>query len=139
MAFVRWRGNCAQLLTTIYEQGRSRQIRLAVLRHHYVSEEERSLVQRDFPQIQIDWQAVDAALAKGPPVSAAQVPPEHLDWADVEYHLRAWAERARPQWPRDADRLDQAAEVLTWWRAGRPFFHLPAAGGEADQKSDPTL
>ena len=138
MAFVRWRGNCAQLLTTIFEQGRSRQVRLAVLRGRYASAAEQSLVQRDFPQIQVDWQAVDAALAKGPPAIAPQVPPEHLEWAAVEHHLRTWAERARPQWPKDAQRLDRAAEVLTWWRAGRPFFHLPAAGGEADQKSVPT-
>ena len=31
MAFVRWRGNCAELLATVYENGRSRQILLANL------------------------------------------------------------------------------------------------------------
>ena len=138
MAFVRWRGNSAQLLTTIYEPGRSRQVRLAVLRGHYVSVEERSLVQRNFPRVWVDWQAVDAVLAQGPPADAAKMPTEHLDWAAVEHHLRDWAERARPQWPRDADRLERAAEVLTWWRAGRPFFDLPPAGGQAEPKADAT-
>lgn len=138
MAFVRWRGNCAQLLTTIYEQGRSRQLRLAVLRGHYATPGERGLVERNFPQIKVDWLAIDAALAKGPPASAAAVPAEHLDWAAVEHHLRAWAERARPRWLRDADQLDRAAEVLTWWRAGRPFFQLPPVGGETEPTADAT-
>ena len=31
MAFVRWRGNSADLLTTVYQEGRSRPVRLAEL------------------------------------------------------------------------------------------------------------
>lgn len=35
MAFVRWRGNSASLLTTVYDQGKSRQVLLARLGSGY--------------------------------------------------------------------------------------------------------
>jgi hypothetical protein len=129
MAFIRWRGNCAQLLATVYQDGRSGQLNLTTLRGHYAHPDERASVAARFPHLQVDWQAVDAALAKGPPAKAAQVPTEHLDWAAIEHQLRELAERARPALPRDAQQLLQAAEVLTWWRAGRPYFLLPEKGG----------
>ena len=129
MAFIRWRGNCAQLLATVYEGGRCRQLTLTTLRGHYAQPDEREHVAARFPHLQVDWQAVDAVLAKGPPVKRAQVPSEHLDWAAIEHQLRELAERARPQLPREASKLLQAAEVLTWWRAGRPYFLLPPKGG----------
>ena len=73
MAFVRWRGNSAELLTTVYDQGRSRQVRLACLGGAYVvAPEIRDRVADHFPGIRVDWEAVDRALAEGPPHEKAQ-------------------------------------------------------------------
>jgi len=67
MAFVRWRGNSATLLATVYEQGRSRQILLAALGGGYgVPTGVRESVHERFPGLSIDWNAVNEAMAKGP-------------------------------------------------------------------------
>ncbi len=92
MAFVRWRGCSAQLLTTVYENGRSKQIVLAKLPEFYASDLTKMRVAEKFPHIKVDWAAIDRALAQGPPsgVLKQDTPPEHLDYAAVEHYLRQW-------------------------------------------------
>lgn len=119
MAFVRWRGRCSQLLSTVYEEGISRQITLANLPDFYVSEITKQHVAERFPQISVDWAAVDRALAEGPAGSLKRsTPPEHLDYAAVERYLRQWADDAETaKLISDATSLRIAAGVLTRWHA----------------------
>jgi hypothetical protein len=119
MAFVRWRGCCAQLLTTVYENGRSKQIVLARLPEFYASDLTKMRVAEKFPRVKVDWEAVDRALAQGPPsgVLKQDTPSEHLDYAAVEHYLRQWAEEAeKAGLGGDATKLRIAAGVLTKWR-----------------------
>jgi hypothetical protein len=119
MAFVRWRGNHAKLLATLYENGRSKQFTLANLPDFYVSDFIKMCVAKNFPQIKVDWAAVDRVLALGPPCILKQnIPSEHLDYAAVEHCLREWADDAeKKELIHDATRLFIAAGVLTKWRA----------------------
>ncbi len=116
MAFVRWRGQSAQLLTTIYEQGRSRQLLLANLREGYYAPQ---WVQEDvttrFPQIEVDWAQVNHALAKGPP-STPPLSAEQWDCVAVEEALRQFATQSSLL-PGEANLLRIAAQTLTNWRA----------------------
>ena len=115
MAFVRWRGHCAQLLATQYEQGRSRQVCLTNLQNgYYVPEWMKDDVRSRFPQIEVDWAAVDRALAEGPPGSPSPTR-EQQEYAQVEQVLRQWA--AEVAFPSEADTLRAAAQVLTNLRA----------------------
>ena len=68
MAFVRWRGQYAQLVATVYEAGRYRKITLASLHDFYASDLAKLRVAEKFPHIKVDWEAVDRALAQGPPL-----------------------------------------------------------------------
>lgn len=127
MAFVRWRGNSAELLTTVYDRGRSRQLRLACLGGAYrVYPEVRAAVALGFPHVRVDWEAVDRALAEGPPTerarTAAGEPNDRLRWLDMERGLRYWAAMIAPRRRWQADRLLAAAAVLDEWRGGRPDF-----------------
>ena len=118
MAFVRWRGRCAQLLATVYRDGRSKQVTLACLPGFYVPESTMRYVAEKFPGIKVDWEAVNRSLAEVPPgVLKHKVPEEHLDMASVEQYLRKWAAEAdRKKLIDDASRLYNAADVLTKWR-----------------------
>ena len=64
MAFVRWRGKCAQLLATIYTEKGSKQLRLALLPEFEVSQETRNEVGRKYPNIQVDWIQISRSLAQ---------------------------------------------------------------------------
>jgi len=117
MAFIRWRGNSAQLLATVYEAGRTRQILLTNFHGaYYAAESLQKAVAARFPSIPIDWQAVNRALAAGPPESQ---PITTVEWdlAMVEDALRRWAAQASPAEAREANCLRSAAEILTHWRA----------------------
>ena len=117
MAFVRWRGRCSQLIATIYQDGRSKKITLANLPGFYVFESTKRHVTEKFPQIKVDWAAVDRALAQGPPgILKKDTPTQHLIWADIEHCLREWAECAEKTSTSDATYLRTAADVLTRWR-----------------------
>jgi hypothetical protein len=119
MAFVRWRDCSAQLLATVYENGRSRQIVLARLPEFYASDLTKMRVAEQFPRIKVDWAAVDRALAQGPPsgVLKQDTPHEHLDYAAIEHYLRQWADEAeKADLGNDATKLRMAATVLTKWR-----------------------
>ena len=129
MAFIRWRGRCAQLLTTVYVSGRSKQILLTNLPDFYVPEPVKRCVAEKFPDIKVDWVAIARSLASGPPnILKEKTPVEHLDMAAVEQYLRKWSQEAKEI--NDAHRLGAAATVLTEWRAR--FHH----NNEIDQKSN---
>ena len=129
MAFVRWRGNSAELLTTVYDQGRSRQVRLACLGGAYVvAPEIRDRVADHFPGIRVDWEAVDRALAEGPPHEKAQtaagMPNDRLEWLELERRLHYWAAMIEPRSAGDAQGLRAAAALFASWRWGKPYFPL---------------
>lgn len=115
MAFVRWRKNSASLLTTVYDQGKSRQVLLARLGTGYtVHHGIRRTVEERFPDIAVDWEAVNLAMAQGP----TQSPPlttDAMDYLAVENLLRKWAHVPAP-YPRESSALLEAAEVLVHWR-----------------------
>ncbi len=138
VAFVRWRGNSAELLTTIYDQGRSRQVRLVCLGGAYtVDPRVRTAVSERFPAIRINWDAVEQALVEGPPQERAQtaagVPNERLEWLTLERRLRYWAAMIEPRREWEAKGLRGAAAVLAQWRLGKPDFPLsePAPGWDS--------
>lgn len=119
MAFVRWRGNCAQLLATLSVQGHSRQICLANLEGRYaVPDWIRMRVQDEHPAIRVDWERIDRALAAGP-AGSAPLTPAQQSRLEVELQLRAWAHDP-DLFPADRTALEQAAQVLTNWRASHP-------------------
>lgn len=144
MAFIRWRGNSAELLTTVYDQGRSRQLRLVCLGGaFYVEPHIRAAVTERFPTIHIDWDAVDVALAVGPPQEQAQraaagTPNDRLEWLHMERRLHYWAALIESQRPREAQGLHNAATVLHQWREAKPYFRMaePPPGWDATGDQD---
>lgn len=116
MAFIRWRGRCAQLLATVYVDGRSKQITLTNLPNFYVPEATMNYVAEKFPDVLVDWVTVTRLLAEGPPnILKEKTPAEHLDMAEVELYLLKWAAEAKVA--NHAHHLYAAAGVLTEWRA----------------------
>lgn len=119
MAFVRWRGLCAQLLTTEYTQGRSRQVLILNLRSGYtVPAWMRTQVKEKFPSVPVDWGKVEEALAIGPPGTPPLVQ-EQWDYLRVEQALRAWC-KSKELMPCDTVTLQSAAQVLTNLRTRDP-------------------
>lgn len=115
MAFVRWRGNSATLLASVYEGGRSRQVRLANLGAGYgVSDSVRRSVIMNFPDIQVDWNAVNTAMAQGP-THSAPLTEKQMDYLTVENLLCEWASYSSP-YPQECTELLRAAAVLQHWR-----------------------
>ncbi len=119
MAFVRWRGKCAQLLTTIYTDKGSKQVTLANFPEFRISQATRRDVERNYPDVKLDWIKIVRTLAKGPPEMMKKIPDEHMDMAEVEEHLRKWAAKADRE--TEANRLYMAADVLVSLRAR--FYH----------------
>ncbi len=75
MAFVCLRGHCAQLLATVYEEGRSRQVVVsAIPEAGWLTPGRREYIATRWPQLRLDWAAVDRALAAGPPGSPPPFP-----------------------------------------------------------------
>jgi hypothetical protein len=102
MAFIRWRGGCAQLLTTVYAENKSKQVLLTNLTDFTVTKQMRNEVARKFPK--------------------EKTPDEHLDMAEVEIRLRMWADCAA--FRDDASVLYRAADILTGIRQRRYFSKL---------------
>jgi hypothetical protein len=124
LAFVRWRGNCAQLLTTRYEEGRSRQILIANLQSGYfVPRWVQEDVAQRFPEIEVDWAEIDHALAKGP-LGTPPITEEQWNYAKVEHALRQWALTPTLRNP-DAAILHSAAQILTNLHALEPPTFRP--------------
>lgn len=118
MAFVRWRGNCAQLLATLTVDGRPRQRLIANLHGAYRTTPALwAQVAEAFPTLTVDWAAIDRALAEGPPTS---IPPRPIQrqWADTAHQLTVWAVEQTAD-PRECRILQAAAEVLTHWQSLR--------------------
>ena len=119
MAWIRWRGSTAQLMTTVWSDGHKRQRYLASLGGAYaVSLAQRAALEARFPEVPFDWAAIDRALTAGPPGSR---PPtaEMWDWAHMEHLLRDWAATGPAVYPDERPALLAAAAVLQSWRARR--------------------
>ena len=131
MAFVRWRGNSAELLMTVYDKGRSRQVRLACLGSARAARaEDRADVAARFPDAQVDWDAVDRTLAVGSPAAQADRtahgrPNDPLEWLHLQRRLHYWAALTERLRPAEAQHLRAAARVLAQWREGCPSFPDP--------------
>jgi hypothetical protein len=127
MAFVRWRGRCCELIATVYENGRSKKVTLANIPDFYAPEWLKEEVAEKFPGIQVDWLAVDRAIAKGPPdFLTKNTPTEHIDMATIEHYLRKWADDlAKAKRPKEADYLRATAHILTETRAEFFWDHNP--------------
>ena len=117
MAFVRWRGGCAQLLASVWEDGRSHQILLANLPGFAAPVVLREVIAARFPTLTVDWAAVDRALAAGPPGRPALTPTART-WAETAHDLRTWA--LTTDVPRERTDLEMAARVLTLWASRGP-------------------
>ena len=113
MAFVRWRGNSAELLATVYENGKSRQILLVNLPLDHASDMIREQVAKEHPQIHVDWLAVERALARGPKTKPAPEPPLTILQAENLLRTIAQAFRDSGLMPWVEQRLSAAADVLT--------------------------
>lgn len=86
MAFVRWRGNGAPLLASITVDGRPRQTLLANLPGAvHTTPSIAKAVAANFPDVMVDWAAVDQALAISPPT--AELPSPQQQWAKTAHHL----------------------------------------------------
>lgn len=117
MAWIRWRGQTAHLMTTEWVQGKSRQRYLASLGGAYaVSASAQAALEARYPDVLFDWAAIDHALAAGPPGSHP-LTPEAWTWAAVEHHLRDWAMTGPLEDPHQRATLLAAAAVLQSWRA----------------------
>lgn len=120
MAFVRWRGNCAQLLATVTDQGRPRHLLLANLHGAYRTTPSvwQQVAQR-FPTVVVDWAAIDRALAQGPATAPAATA-QQMVWAETAHRLMEWA--TNPQYGEPPERavLAHAADILTGWQSTRP-------------------
>lgn len=116
MAFVRWRGNSASLLATVYDEGRTRQVLLAPLGCGYrVPTGVRELVAERFPNIFVDWESVNQTMEKGPS-GAAPLTTKQLSYLEAEQSLRVWGELPNTL-PGERQQLLAAATVLSEWRS----------------------
>ncbi len=116
MAFVRWRGRCAQLLATVYDHGTSRQVLLANLGGALsISQSLQDAIAQRWPTLTIHWSVINEALALGPPGTPAPAPAQRT-WLDVAYLLRQWAD-THAHAPQERRDLFAAATLLTAWHA----------------------
>ena len=117
MAWIRWRGQSAQLMATIWHDGKTRQRYLASLGGVYtVPDWVQQQITDRFPTIPIDWTAIQAALVQGPPGSPSPTA-GMLSWAEVEARLRDWVRTGPEGYPGEHEALRAAAHVLESWRA----------------------
>ena len=117
MAWIRWRGQTAQLMATVWDHGKSRHQYLGSLGAVYtVPEWVRTNIAARFPTLSVDWEAVNRALAAGPPGDKAPSPAA-WDWAQVEWLLEEWSRTGPAIYPDERPTLRLAAHVLREWRA----------------------
>jgi hypothetical protein len=79
-----------------------------------VSEAVRQYVTVNFPDIPVDWDAVNVAMAKGPVGSPPLTKQQH-NFLTVENFLREWSNHSSP-FPQENVQLLRAADVLKNWR-----------------------
>lgn len=117
MAWIRWRGATAQLMATVWDRGKSRQQYLGSLGGEYtVPAHIRAQITARFPALPIDWDAVNRALAAGPP-GTPPLSPTAWTWAEVEWRLEAWSQTGPATEPYEHQALHAAAVVLRAWRS----------------------
>ncbi|GEO28165.1 hypothetical protein AAC03nite_39500 [Alicyclobacillus acidoterrestris] len=73
------------------------------------------MVTERFPTIPVDWNAVNRAMAEGPP-GEAQLTDLQLSYLDVENHLREWAKSSKSS-PLESQQLIVTANLLSSWRS----------------------
>ncbi len=118
MAWIRWRGSNAHLMVTEWIEGKHRQRYIESLGGVYsVSASMRAVLAARYPDLRIDWAAIDHALAQGPP-GTRPLAPEAWDFAAVEHHLRDWALGGEGL-PSERGALEEAANILQIWRVRR--------------------
>lgn len=68
MAFVRWRGNTAQVLASAWKDGKSVQVRVCSLPtgERTVTPGLMAVVARELPDVTVDWQEIQTQLDAGP-------------------------------------------------------------------------
>ena len=91
MAYLRFRGNTTQLLATVWQDGRNKQIVLLNLRGAMsITKNMREVVAANFPDVSVDWPEIERALIAGPPSvnpetellkEIAQVAQRLYDWS----------------------------------------------------------
>lgn len=119
MAWIRWRGLNAHLMTTEQRQGHSVQRYLVSLGGSYsVSASQRAAIESNYPDVVVDWAAIDEALAAGPPGARPLSAPE-WDAVHIEHQLRIWAEQAPDLLPSEREAFVRTAQALQLWRARR--------------------
>ncbi len=73
------------------------------------------LLVAQYPDVAIDWAAIDRTLAAGPrgsqPLTATA-----WEWAQVEHLLREWAATGPAVFPNERATMQAAAAVLQSWR-----------------------
>ncbi len=117
MAWIRWRGDTAQLMATVWEDGHSHQQYLGSLGAEYtVPSHRRDHITARFPTVLIDWDAINQAVATGPR-GTPPLNPTALTWATVEWQLEAWSETGPALDRMERQALHLAALVLRNWRA----------------------
>lgn len=105
MAWIRWRGQSAQLMATVWEDGKSRQRYVASLGGDYSVPRGGANKSR-------------RGSRPSPSTGRRFRPPsdEMLDWAAVEERLRAWALTGPEGDSGERRALAEAARVLASWR-----------------------
>lgn len=105
MAFVRWRGNTAQVLASTWEDGRSKQVLICSLPpgERQITASIKAAVERDLPSIAVNWTSIQEALDAGP---------KGREYQEVARQLLAWSADAHPQYSKA---LRDAANVLWTW------------------------
>ena len=71
-------------------------------------------VLENFPNVFVDWDRVNQAMAQGPP-SAAPLTKRQMTYVEMEQNLRSWARRATIL-PSEKTSLLTVAEILYAWR-----------------------
>ncbi len=76
------------------------------------------MVVEQFPEVMIDWNTVEQALAIGP-VATVSPNSQPLEWATVAPWLQVWAMDVTQGFPAERATWQAAAQVLTSWQARR--------------------
>lgn len=68
MAFVRWRGETAQILASVWKEGKSKQVRVCSLppEQRTITPGLKEIVAKEVPDVVIDWDEIQNQLDAGP-------------------------------------------------------------------------
>ncbi|MCY0892595.1 MAG: hypothetical protein OWR52_03685 [Acidibacillus sp.] len=84
MAFVRWRGETAQILASVWQDGKSKQVRVCSLppSQRTITLGLKEIVAKEVPDVAIDWDAIQTELDAGP---------QGGDYMRIAVQLSMWA------------------------------------------------